>query len=153
MLGLRHTLAGATAAMVMTSGAMAGVDLPVKEGADYTSPKSVAGAETITAEKAHELWQDRTTFVDPRKDSDWEAGRIPGAHHLVYDPGNPDQPYTESALKDIVAKDEPVVIYCNGTNCDRSSWAAALAADWGWEQVYYFRKGFPAWDKAGYPTR
>jgi rhodanese-related sulfurtransferase len=144
---------GAALFLVAATGAAAGVDLPVKQGDGYTSPKQVEGATTITVERAHELWQKRVAFIDPRKDSDWQAGRIPGARHIVYNPGKPDQELTEAALKEVLAKDEPVVFYCNGTNCDRSSWSAALAAEWGWDEVYYLRKGYPAWEKAGYPTR
>lgn len=153
MLMKRLASLSAGLTLAIASGAAAEVDLPVKQGADYTSPKSVEGATTITVERAHELWKERVTFVDPRKDSDWEAGRIPGARHLVYDPGNPDQELTETTLAKVVGKDEPVVFYCNGTNCDRSSWSAALAAEWGWNEVYYLRMGYPAWEKAGYPTR
>ncbi|MCP3671006.1 MAG: hypothetical protein GY814_11350 [Gammaproteobacteria bacterium] len=52
-----------------------------------------------------------------------------------------------------VSQEEPVVFYCNAEKCDRSSWGAALALEWGWKKIYYFRDGFPAWSKAGLPLR
>ena len=137
--------------LFLSSAAMA-VDLEVKTSGDYVSPESVPGATTVDVAEAHSLWEDRAYFVDPRKDSDWEAGRIPGAIHLIYDPGKGEQPMTESTLAEVVPKDADVVFYCNAEHCDRSAWSSALAAEWGWENVHYFRGGFPAWTAAGYPA-
>jgi rhodanese-related sulfurtransferase len=134
-----------------TTSALA-VDLPIKTDPSYVSPASVPGATTVDAAKAHELWKQRAWFVDPRKSGQFEAGRIPGALNIEYAPGKPDQPLTAESLAAEVPKDEPVVFYCNAEGCDRSSWGAALAVEWGWQQVYYFRDGFPSWSKAGYPV-
>ncbi len=57
----------------------------------------------------------------------------------------------EAALDDLVARDEEVVIYCQGPRCLRSSKAAGKAVSWGFTKVYYFRGGFPAWKIAEYP--
>lgn len=137
---------------ILFSTAALSVDLPIKRDKSYTSPTSVQGATTVDAAKAYELWQNRATFVDPRKPGEFEAGRIPGAINLEYDPGTPDQQLTEASLKAEVAKSDPVVFYCNAEGCDRSSWSAALAVEWGWQKVYYFRGGFPNWTAAGYPV-
>lgn len=133
-------------------------DVPNKhqQAWDGSSPQSVDGATTIDVEKAHQLWSDRAPFVDVRSNSDWQAGRIPGAVHIVNDPGpaekNLNQNLTRKALKEVAGKDQPVVFYCNGPGCDRSSVAAGKAVQWGWSEVYYFRAGFPAWKEAGYPV-
>ena len=58
----------------------------------------------------------------------------------------------ENALAAEVKKDEPVVFYCNGHSCMRSSKASAMAVGWGWKKVYYYRDGFPAWKAAGNPV-
>ena len=145
----------ATLALMLASTGWA-VDLPVKTDPSYVSPTSVPGVKSVNAAQAYELWQQRAWFVDPRKPSQFDAGRIPGAINLEYDPdpnqsaGLPDQAMTAATLEAEVPKDEPVVFYCNAEGCDRSSWAAALAAEWGWKEVYYFRDGIPAWIKAGY---
>jgi rhodanese-related sulfurtransferase len=128
------------------------VDLPTRKDKNYVSPTSVAGATTVDAAKAYELWQNRAVFIDPRKPGQFEAGRIPGAINLVYGPGKPDQPFNQASLEAEVAKSDPVVFYCNAEECDRSSWTAALAVEWGWQEVYYFRDGYPSWAAAGYPV-
>ena len=129
------------------------VDLPTRKNKDYSSPESVAGATTVDAAKAHELWEQRVVFIDVRKADQFESGRIPGAINLSYGPEiTGEQPFNAAALEASVAKNDPVVFYCNDAGCDRSSWSSALALEWGWTKVYYFREGFPAWSKAGYPV-
>jgi rhodanese-related sulfurtransferase len=81
-----------------------------------------------------------------RKDSDWEAGRVPGAYHIELK-----KEFNESALLEVVGKSDAVVFYCNGSGCMRSSKASSMAADWGFKKVYYFRDGFPAWQAANLP--
>jgi len=44
-----------------------------------------------------------------------------------------------------------IVIYCNGEDCLRSAKASKMAIGWGFTKIYYYRDGFPAWKKAGYP--
>ncbi len=115
-------------------------------GLAAVSPITVNGAVTVTAEQAAELFDQGVVFVDVRKGSDFDAGRIPGAIHLDIKSA-----YNEAALEGVVAKGEPVVIYCNGESCMRSSEASALAVEWGFSQVHYLRDGYPAWEAAGFP--
>jgi rhodanese-related sulfurtransferase len=129
------------------------VDLPTRKQANYASPETVAGATTVDAAKAHELWKQRAVFIDVRKKGQFDSGRIPGAINLAYGPEiTGEQPFNAAALEAVVAKGDSVVIYCNAKGCDRSSWGAALAAEWGWTKVYYFRLGYPSWKTAGYPV-
>lgn len=110
------------------------------------SPMSVEGATTVDTAKAKELFDREVLFVDVRKDSDWDAGRIPGAIHIELKKKlNADSLTTETG------KDEEVVFYCNGASCMRSSKATEKAVGWGFSKVYYYRDGFPAWKSASLP--
>lgn len=115
--------------------------------AEKISPVSVDGATTVDAKSAKALFDKGVLFVDVRKDKDWEAGRIPDAVHL-----DVKSAFSEETLAKEVGKGDPVVIYCNGPSCMRSSKASSLAVSWGFSKVYYFRGGFPEWKKAGYPV-
>ncbi|MCK5284743.1 MAG: rhodanese-like domain-containing protein [Alphaproteobacteria bacterium] len=117
---------------------------------DYISPEEVDGVELVDTVKAYELWENRAVFIDTRSETAFESGRIPGAVHLPYEPGKENQPLTEESLAEVAAKDEAVVCYCNGIKCDRAPWCAALALEWGWTDVYYYRTGVPAWAEAGH---
>ena len=115
--------------------------------AGKTSPETIEGATTVDAAKAKALFDQEVAFLDVRKDSDWDAGRIPGAIHIELK-----KKLNEASMTAEIKKSEPVVIYCNGVSCMRSSKATAMAVGWGYSKVYYFRNGFPAWKSANYPV-
>lgn len=115
--------------------------------ASGVSPEAIDGAVTVDTTKARALFDDEVAFVDVRKDSDWDAGRIPGSIHLDIK-----SKYNEENLAGEVKKDEAVVLYCNGPSCMRSSDASKLAVNWGYSKVHYYRDGFPAWKAAGNPV-
>lgn len=110
------------------------------------SPMTVDGAETVDVTMAKTFFDQEVPFIDVRKDSDWEAGRVPGAYHIELK-----NKFRESAMLEVVGKSDEVVIYCNGGSCLRSSEACAKAVEWGFKKVYYFRDGFPAWQAANLP--
>jgi len=111
------------------------------------SPTTVEGATTVSTDDAKVLFDKGVTFIDVRKNSDWDAGRIPGAVHIELK-----KVYSEDELTKAVSKDQEVVIYCNGESCLRSSAACTHAVSWGFSKVYYYRDGFPAWEAAGNPV-
>jgi len=128
---------------------IAGLGLALAGGAfadEELSPETVEGAATVTPQEAKGLFDNGVLFVDVRKDTDWKAGRIPWAVHLELK-----KVFSEKALLgELKSKDKPVVIYCNGPKCPRSSIACAKAVEWGFTKLYYFRLGYPAWKQAGY---
>ncbi|MEM6711957.1 MAG: rhodanese-like domain-containing protein [Pseudomonadota bacterium] len=115
--------------------------------ATEVSPTKISGAVSVSTDEAKALFEDGAIFVDVRKDSDWDAGRIPGAYHIELN-----SEYNADALAEVAGKAETLVIYCNGSSCMRSSEACAMAVEWGFENVHYYRDGFPAWQVAGYPV-
>jgi len=112
---------------------------------EYVAPEAVPGASTVDTANAKALFDTGVVFIDVRSDADWEAGRIPGAIHLELK-----QVYGVASLGAAVAKDQEVLVYCNGIQCPRSSEAATKAVAWGFTKVYYYRLGFPDWQAAGY---
>ena len=46
----------------------------------------------------------------------------------------------------------PLVFYCLGEKCTASWRAAEIASKLGYQRVYAYRAGLPAWVAAGYPT-
>ena len=78
------------------------------------SPMTINGATTVTTEEAHKLFKDGALFVDVRRDSDWDAGRVAGAVHL-----NLKKNFSADSLGAEIGKGEKVVIYCNGEKCLR----------------------------------
>ncbi len=112
-----------------------------------STPESVPGATTVDAVAAKKLFDQEAAFVDLRKENVWNSGRVPGAIWLDFK-----NAFNEGTLTAEIEKDEKVVFYCSGVRCPRSSKAATKALAWGYSDVYYFREGFPAWKKAGFPV-
>jgi len=133
-----------TAIMVITTVAFAPTAVMA---AKKTSPKKVNGAVTIDAKKAKQLFDKGVVFIDVRKDKDYAAGRVPDAIHIELK-----KVYSKDSLAKAAKMNQPVVIYCNGHSCMRSSKAAEKAVSWGYKNVYYFRDGFPSWKSSGYPV-
>lgn len=111
------------------------------------SPEKVSGAKTISARQAKKLFDQGVIFVDVRSNKDYAAGRVPDAVHIELK-----KVYNENTLGEHVKKGQKVVIYCNGHSCLRSAKASKKAISWGFKNVYYFRDGYPAWKKSGYPV-
>ncbi|MFW2440210.1 MAG: rhodanese-like domain-containing protein [Arenicellales bacterium] len=113
----------------------------------YSAPEAIPGARTVTVEEVKELFDAGVVIVDVRSTRLHARRHIPGAIHLdlkdVYD---------EESLTAVAKKDEPLVIYCSGVKCSRSSRASADAVSWGFTEVLYFRGGIVDWRDAGYPT-
>ncbi|WP_051144958.1 rhodanese-like domain-containing protein [Thiomicrorhabdus sp. Kp2] len=111
------------------------------------SPESVDGATTIGAEQAKKLWKQGATFIDTRKDSDWEAGRVPGAVHINIK--NPE--FNKENILTHIGLNDAVISYCNAEKCHRAASGAKKLVEFGFTKVYYYRDGFPSWKNAGYP--
>ncbi len=111
------------------------------------SAVQVAGATTVDAAAAKALFDKGVRFVDVRTNELWKVGHIPGATHLELFTA-----FKKDKLAKVASRDQPVVIYCAGPGCKRSSKACVKAVSWGFRKVYYFRTGFPAWKAAGDPS-
>ncbi|MFB6261948.1 MAG: hypothetical protein ABEK42_15090, partial [Thiohalorhabdaceae bacterium] len=83
--------------LLLTGSAVAALP-PVKTEGGYTSPEHVDGAKTIGVEEAHCPWQQGITFVDPRSQTDFLVGHIPGAAHIINDPGSEPQNLSPQTL-------------------------------------------------------
>jgi 3-mercaptopyruvate sulfurtransferase SseA len=93
-------------------------------------------------------------FIDTSSARNWRESHISNSVHLPIrrDPADPTKPrLTEVTLGAVAGKsDEIVILWCRpGEAC--TPWAAAKAIKWGYQKVYYFNGGAPAWKAAGYP--
>jgi rhodanese-related sulfurtransferase len=126
-------------AFAFASGALA--------SAEQTSPTSVDGATTVDTAAAKKLFEEGAVFVDVRKASEYEAGRIPGSVHLDLKDA-----FNQQSLAAAAATDKSVVFYCNGEKCPRSADACKQALGWGYKKVFYYRDGYPDWKATGNPV-
>ena len=125
----------------------AGLALSTSQALAEDSPLTVEGARTVNATEAKALFDKGVTFVDLRTDAAFDAGRIPGAVHLEFKTN-----FTDETLGKEAKKDQEVVLYCSGPTCMRAPEGSKKAVSWGFTKVFYYRGGFPSWQKAGYPV-
>lgn len=112
------------------------------------APQNIPGAQLITAEQAIELIQTTPELVvfDSRHEGEYRKGHIPGAISLL------DTAMTPATLsRHAPDKNTPLLFYCNGEFCLRSSNAATHAVKWGYSHVFWFRGGWQDWMQKEYP--
>lgn len=109
------------------------------------APIDIKGVETIGTERARVLLEQGLPFIDVRSLKDFNAGHLPGAHHLAIH----GEDFTVENLMAIADKEAALVFYCNGITCMGSSLASQKAVEWGWTRVIYYREGFRHWQAEG----
>ena len=134
-----------TRAVSMSALAMVLLIAPMSVRAEV--PLTIVGAETVSTDRAKELFDEKVKFIDVRAPSRFSAGHIPNAINL-----DAHSAFTQEALmQHVKQKDDPFVVYCDGLRCGKSAKAALKAVSWGFTKVYYFREGYPVWIEKGYP--
>ena len=123
----------------------------VKQNKNETEIKSeteiVYEPKAITLSQAYSLYNANGKFIDAREAFDYEEGHITGAINIPY------YEFEEYKNKlDNLSKDEPVVAYCSGTDCDLSILLGNQLSSMGYKKVFIFFGGWPEWIDANYPV-
>lgn len=100
--------------------------------------------DTNTVKRMHDALEN-VLIVDVREDSEWQAGRIPGAIHLGRGVIERD---IEQAVPDKAAH---LVLYCGGGF--RSALAAENLQKMGYTKVYSMAGGWREWCEKNYPIQ
>jgi rhodanese-related sulfurtransferase len=87
-------------------------------------------------------------FLDARKPEEYKDGHIAGALNFY---GNELDQFAPSVIPQIPDKNEEVIAYCHGGDCDLSLLVAKSLIETGYTRVEIFAGGWPEWKKAGYP--
>lgn len=106
------------------------------------APDTIPGVVIISAEEVVELTLSRPELViiDSRKKTEYTKGHIEGAVNLL----NTDMRREDMEML-CPDKNRPIVFYCNGIRCLRSSDAIRKAAGWGYKNTFWFRGGWKEW--------
>ena len=110
-----------------------------------TAPSKDPGITRIDTATAKEYFDRGVLFIDVRGDS-YDEGHIPGSTNIYWN-----GEFNEATLSAAMTKDQEVVFYCDGPSCGLSIKASKAAVSWGYDKVYHFQEGYPAWEAAGYP--
>jgi rhodanese-related sulfurtransferase len=116
-----------------------------------TPPKMAPKAEEfIPLHQAHELWgSGNAFFLDARNPEDFEGGHIANALNLPAE--NFEQEFVK--LAPMLPTDSPLVLYCDGTECELSHRLRNQLRQSGYTNAHILFNGWTAWSKAGYPVQ
>jgi rhodanese-related sulfurtransferase len=115
-----------------------------------TPPKPVRQAEAfLTLGQAKQLWQiGAAFFLDAREPADYATGHIGNALNL------PALSFARHIgdIAPMLTPESPLVLYCDGKECDLSHRLAANLRQLGYTNIHLLTNGWTAWRQAGLPT-
>lgn len=103
--------------------------------------------DEITVDEAYKIFTGDKgfLFIDVRSEEEYNSGHIEGAINIPVSE-------IEVNLSGIPA-DKMIIVYCNGSSCNRSSTAAGILIENGFTQVYnLIGNGILEWVEKGYPV-
>ncbi len=113
-------------------------------------------AELSTDELKRVLAEGRALVLDARPFKEFAISHIPGATNVAARPGVPISMYVSDVTEigRLVGGDKarPLVLYCNGPFCGKSSRLADELAAAGYTEVRRYQLGIPVWRALGEPT-
>ncbi len=113
----------------------------VKKDEGFSEPKA------ITLEQAFKLYKQGIVFIDARESEEYAEDHIKDAVSIPF------YEYDENAYKlNTIKKDQPIVVYCAGTDCDLSILLGDQLFEMGYKKTYIFFGGWSEWLDAKYPT-
>jgi rhodanese-related sulfurtransferase len=91
----------------------------------------------------------KTLFVDARNKEEFDCGTIPGSINLAFEelPADSLQRYVDSVLN--VPKDQPIVVFCSGEECDLSLHLGRNLKRFDYTNLMIFFGGAREWEKFG----
>ena len=102
--------------------------------------------KTMTVDEAYEIFLDNEDylFIDVRSEDEYKSSHIQGAIHI---------PVSEIENRlDEIPDDKALIVYCNGSGCERSGRAARILIENGFSNVYdMVGRGIFEWEEKGYP--
>jgi rhodanese-related sulfurtransferase len=132
-----------------------GDDTPEGAAADAKAqpdlPIPVPKAVTFETLMASLFGQPGVHFVDARDEPMYEQGHIQGAVPLDADRAANDSTLIPKRLAN-AAKDDVLVVYCSGGECDLSMKLARQLIAYGYRKVLVFEGGWTEWTEQGGPT-
>jgi len=104
----------------------------------------------IDLPEAAEAFRQGFPFLDARRSADYRLGHIRGAHGISVWESDLDEKLTRFDATGHPLK-SPIVIYCNGGDCQDSGLLAARLTGLGYRHLLLYRGGYPEWISKGRP--
>ncbi len=109
-------------------------------------PPATHDSLDLTLDQAKALFDQQVAFIDARHLPEYEAGHVQNAFLLGT------EGFATSDVLNYLDRSQPMVVYCSGGACDASKNLVILLQQAGFGGARIMEDGYPAWEKAGYPT-
>lgn len=132
--------------------AIIGLGVTIGAADSWRRPTTVAASDGIVmidAARAKEMFDKGIVFLDARIESAFQDEHVAQAFWLNSKTFG--TPAAEEAMQ-VLDASQPVVIYCDGGDCDASKNLAILLQQAGFSKIYIFEAGFPDWKEHGFPV-
>jgi rhodanese-related sulfurtransferase len=146
----------APASGVSPASPSAAVTAGVTAAVPAASPKSFPphpdrASVEISTDDAETLYRQQRLFLDARRSSVYADGHIAGARNMpVWESDIADR--VKAFFEEGLDQNAPIVIYCSGGDCEDSHMLAEKLYFVGFNNLYVYKDGFPAWQKRGLPV-
>lgn len=116
----------------------------------FISQEDYPSITFITLAEAEDYFvNDEAMFIDSRDDIKFREGHVLNAVNVPYETG-----HTEDVWEGLnFPKDKPLVIYCDGDECQSSVNLAKILNQRGYTAIKIFFGGWAEWKEAGLPTQ
>ena len=102
--------------------------------------------KAIKIDVAYSLFNQNVKFIDARSPEEFAEGHIKGAINI---PFYGSENYQHELDK--ISKDEILITYCSGDDCDLSILLGDELFEKGYKKIYVFFGGWNQWNEKGYP--
>lgn len=112
----------------------------------FSNSENLSKPLAIQIDKAYDLYKKGVKFIDARMPEEYKEGHISGAINIPFD--------GDESYRDILNnfnKDEMLVTYCDGSDCELSILLGDELFEKGFKNVYIFFGGWNDWLAKGYP--
>lgn len=110
-----------------------------------TLAAQTGGIRVVTFDEARAFVAGGGTAIDARPKARFDEGHIPGALNLDY---YEFQREIDSLLP-LLSKDEEIMVYCEGVNCEASELLSKELYAMGFTKLLLFKGGFEEWSADG----
>ncbi len=129
--------------------AVGAASIPAASGSFAPHPDK-ASVE-IGTDEAESLFRQRRLFLDARRTTVYADGHIAGARSFpVWEADIADR--VKAFYEEGLDQNAPIVLYCSGGDCEDSHMLAEKLYMVGFNALFVYKDGFPAWQKRGLPV-
>jgi rhodanese-related sulfurtransferase len=123
----------------------------IMQNPNYDPKTGMVKPQNIKMDFAKLLHEKGALFIDGRPKHEYDAGKIKGAISIPYEDFMKISTEDKRHFLSNIGKDDIIVVYCSGGECEISIDLAYEIARLGYTSLNIYRGGYKEWETAGYP--